>query len=65
MWNFYLPVLEDVDVFGEKSFKDVMRLKRAMRSSRCGSVVGNPTSTHEDTGVIPGLSRWVGDLALP
>ena len=26
--------------------------------------VKNPTSTHEDAGLIPGLTHWVKDLVL-
>ena len=30
-------------------------------SSHHGSVVMNPTSIHEDSGLIPGLAQWVKD----
>ena len=35
-----------------------------MGSSCHGSMVMNPTSIHEDTGLICGLTQWVKDLAL-
>ena len=28
-------------------------------------LVKNPTDIHEDVGLIPGLSQWAKDLALP
>ena len=33
-------------------------------SSHCGSVVTNPTSIHEDVGLIPRPAQWVKDPAL-
>ena len=39
-------------------------IKEISGSSYYGSVVTNPTSIHEDTGLIPGPAQWVKDLAL-
>ena len=36
-------------------------LKKQEGSSHCGSVVMNPTSNHEDEGLILGLIQWVRD----
>ena len=33
-------------------------------SCLCGSVVMNPTSIHEDRGLIPGLDQWIRELVL-
>ena len=36
-----------------------------LRSSRCGSVVKNLTSIHEDAGLVLGPAQCDKDLALP
>ena len=42
-----------------------MLRKDPVRSSHYGAAEMNPTSIHEDAGLIPGLAQWVGDPVLP
>ena len=39
-------------------------LKSVNSCSHCGLVAMNPTSIHDDMGLIPGITQWVKDLAL-
>ena len=40
-------------------------MKMGERSPGCGAMETNPTSNHEDAGLIPGLAQRAGDPALP
>ena len=39
--------------------------KKTNRSSHCGSAEMNSTRIYEDMGLIPGLTQWVKDPAMP
>ena len=43
---------------------NILNKTSANRSSRHGAVETNPTSIHEDAGLIPALTQWVNDLVL-
>ena len=54
-WHFLFKVLAFVK----------MCFKFASGCFHCGSAGTSPTSIHEDSGSIPGLTRGLQDLALP
>ena len=47
-----------------KAVNEIKRLKCRWGSSHCGDKETNPTSIHEDAGLIPGLAQWVKDLGV-
>ena len=62
--TFYPVVLWELNGFMcVKYFASCKTLHRGC--SRCGAVEMNPTSIHEDAGLIPGFAQCVKDLALP
>ena len=49
----------------EKSAQDKSGFENSFRSSHCGSAERKLASIHEEAGLIPGLTQWDKDLALP
>ena len=55
-----------VQLFHNKYFLQIPSLEiKYYWSSHCGTVEINPTSIHEDLGLILGLGPWVRDPAWP
>ena len=58
MIGFKAPTLSHIKIPREGK-------KKSWGSSRCGSAEMNPTSIHEDAGLILGLAQGVKNPALP
>ena len=51
--------------FGIFCYPGQLTFRKLVWSSYCGAAETNPTNTHEDVDLIPGLGQWIGDPALP
>ena len=58
-----IKVAEQWDVEITSSHKYIKNT--STQSSLCGSAEMNLINVHEDTSLIPGLTHWVKNLALP
>ena len=57
--------IETTAIYGLTPVRIAIIKKSINKSSHCAAVEMNLTSIHEDVDLIPGLSQWVSDLALP
>ena len=64
-YNRYLTESMKQKTKPKEQDKTIQNLRKLSWGSCChGSAVMNPTSIHEDSVLIPGLTQWVKDLVL-